>query len=67
MILRRFSKPGDVEEAFDKVINSDGLDETKLLAKSYCKAALDNIKGWKSSDSKHELEKLVTVVVDRMT
>merc|ERR1712013_651631 len=46
MIARRFSQPGDVEEAFQCVIESGGLDRTRALAKQHCEdaiAALDII------------------------
>jgi len=67
MIKRRFCQPGDVEHAFDCVLNSNGLEDTKALAQQYCKEALENIKTWRSSDAKSELEGLVNDVVERMT
>ncbi|XP_044750632.1 all trans-polyprenyl-diphosphate synthase PDSS1 [Coccinella septempunctata] len=36
MIMRRFQEPGDVERAFELVHKSDGLEQTKYLAKKYC-------------------------------
>jgi geranylgeranyl pyrophosphate synthase len=33
MIARRFSVPGDVQAAFEAVLNSDGLDRTRALAR----------------------------------
>ncbi|KAL7306561.1 hypothetical protein TKK_0001251 [Trichogramma kaykai] len=39
MIMRRFSEPGDVEKAFELVHKSQGLEETKALAKSHCDEA----------------------------
>jgi len=44
MITRRFSKPGDVQAAFEAVLNSDGLDKTKMLARSHCEKALEAIR-----------------------
>lgn len=40
LIERRFSKAGDVEKALDCVHNSDGLEQTKLLAQKYCLEAV---------------------------
>lgn len=39
MIMRRFQEPGDVEKAFELVHKSDGLEQTKYLAKKYCEEA----------------------------
>ena len=67
MIKRRFSQEGDVEKAFEIVINSQGLEKTKKLAYDYCKAATDNIQPWADSKAKAELKELIDVVVERMT
>jgi len=67
MIKRRFSHEGDVEKAFEIVINSQGLEKTKTLAYEYCKAATDNIQPWSDSPAKSELKQLIDVVVERMT
>lgn len=40
MILRRFSKPGDVEAAHSAVIKSDGLAQTKFLAEQHSLEAI---------------------------
>ena len=40
MIGRRFEMEGDVERAFQLVQESGGLDETRLLAKKHCDAAI---------------------------
>lgn len=36
MIMRRFQEPGDVEKAFDLVHKSQGLEQTRFLAKKHC-------------------------------
>ncbi|XP_012283255.1 decaprenyl-diphosphate synthase subunit 1 isoform X2 [Orussus abietinus] len=36
MIMRRFQEPGDVEKAFELVHKSQGLDQTRFLAKKHC-------------------------------
>jgi hypothetical protein len=45
MIARKFSEPGDVESAFDMVLDSRGLFETRLLALSYCQ--VNSLLFWK--------------------
>ena len=65
MISRKFSQPGDVEYAFEKVMSSDGLQETKNLANKYCQDALADIGSWRPSPAKAELEKLVNAVLER--
>ena len=63
LIKRRFSKPGDVEKAFEMVIKSDGLQDTQALAHKYINAALENIGNLRHSESKHGL----TTVLDSIT
>ncbi|XP_043482436.1 all trans-polyprenyl-diphosphate synthase PDSS1 [Leptopilina heterotoma] len=36
MIMRRFQEPGDVEKAFELVHKSQGLEQTRFLAKKHC-------------------------------
>lgn len=40
LILRRFSKPGDVELAFNFVLKSDGILRCKQLAEQHCREAV---------------------------
>ena len=67
MIKRRFSQEGDVEKAFETVINSQGLEKTKSLANEYSQAAMDSIEPWYESPAKNELKKLISVVTERMS
>ena len=39
MIMRRFSQKDDVKKAFEFVIESDGIRETRFLASKYCENA----------------------------
>ena len=39
MIMRRFQEPGDVQKAFELVHKSQGLEQTKFLAKKHCDEA----------------------------
>merc|ERR1719182_756971 len=45
LILRQFSQPGDVEEAFQLVLESEGLEQTKRLASRYSQEAVECLKG----------------------
>lgn len=65
LILRQFSGPGDVQEAFETVLKSRGLDQTKDLAKKYAEMALDNISDLKESPDKEKLKKLANSTVHR--
>ncbi|KAF6206717.1 hypothetical protein GE061_017953 [Apolygus lucorum] len=40
MIMRRFQEPGDVEKAFELVHKSQGLEQTRFLAKKHCDEAI---------------------------
>ncbi|KAK7586208.1 hypothetical protein V9T40_004084 [Parthenolecanium corni] len=40
MIMRRFQEPGDVEKAFELVHKSQGLEQTRFLAKKHCMEAI---------------------------
>lgn len=39
MIMRRFSEEGDAGKAFELVMRSDGIRETRFLASKYCENA----------------------------
>jgi decaprenyl-diphosphate synthase subunit 1 len=39
LINRRFAEQGDVEKAYEIVLNSRGLDKTRQLAREHCSAA----------------------------
>lgn len=41
LISRRFSLAGDVEKAYEIVLNSDGLQNTRNLAKQHCDFAIN--------------------------
>ena len=66
LISRRFAHEGDVARAFELVIASDGMEETKILAKKYAKEALRNIENLRESESKQGLYNLMDAVIDRM-
>ena len=66
LILRRFSNPGDVETAFQLVCNSEGLQQTRLLANKYKDAAMDSIKHMENSSDKEKLSYIAEKVISRM-
>merc|ERR1712241_1539017 len=66
MIARRFNKKGDVEKAFQYVIDSDGLDKTRNLASEHCDIALNSIETLTESKYKWALASLTTNVLNRM-
>lgn len=66
LILRRFSKPGDVETAFRLVCDSEGLQQTQMLAIKYKEQALSAIREMKDSDDKENLIYIAEKVISRM-
>ena len=67
MIARRFSQPGDVEEAFQCVIESGGLDRTRALAKQHCEDAIAALDIIANSNYKYALVGLCDKVLNRLT
>merc|ERR1739845_62260 len=49
MITRRFNEPGDVEEAFRLVLLSQGLEQTRQLARQHCEDAIASLSSIKPS------------------
>lgn len=66
MIARRFSKEGDVEKAFQFVLESDGLDQTRSLAREHCDLALNAIESLTESKYKWALASLTDSVINRL-
>merc|ERR1719341_2105318 len=66
LIARRFSEEGDVEQAFNYVLESDGLPKTKELAINHCTKAVDSISGLKDSEFKSALINLCEKVINRL-
>lgn len=50
MIMRRFSNENDVSKAFEFVLKSDGIKETRYLAHKYCQNAENILNKLKPSD-----------------
>jgi len=66
MIARRFCNPGDVEKAFEYVLQSDGLDRTRILAREHCDSALSAIEYLTDSKYKWALASLTDSVLNRL-
>ncbi|XP_063777741.1 all trans-polyprenyl-diphosphate synthase PDSS1 isoform X2 [Pseudophryne corroboree] len=65
MIMRRFSLPGDVEQAWQYVRQSDGVHETTYLAQRYCSAAIQEISKLQPSPERDALIQLTEVMLAR--
>ena len=66
LISRRFSQPGDVEDAFKLVIESGGLEDTKTLARQYCEDATRSLDIIRDSSYKSALVGLCDKVLNRL-
>ena len=66
LILRRFSQEGDVETAFRLVMESEGLQQTRLLANKYKEAAMESIGAMGESGDKEKLAYIAEKVISRM-
>ena len=66
LILRRFSEKGDVETAFRLVMDSEGLQQTRMLANKYKEAAMESIRSMGESGDKEKLAYIAEKVICRM-
>eukprot|EP00088_Acartia_fossae_P050831 TRINITY_DN5703_c0_g1_i12.p1 TRINITY_DN5703_c0_g1~~TRINITY_DN5703_c0_g1_i12.p1 ORF type:complete len:391 (-),score=106.99 TRINITY_DN5703_c0_g1_i12:428-1600(-) len=66
LIQRRFAEPGDVEKAFQLVLDSSGLQETKDLAGSHCLKAVTALEHLTESDYKAGMINLCHQVLNRL-
>ncbi|CAG0891417.1 unnamed protein product [Darwinula stevensoni] len=65
MIVRRFEWPGDVEHAFECVLASDGLEQSRLLAKRFCQEAKKHLAELSTSAYQLALESIMDGAVFR--
>uniref|UniRef100_A0AAQ5ZBI9 All trans-polyprenyl-diphosphate synthase PDSS1 n=1 Tax=Amphiprion ocellaris TaxID=80972 RepID=A0AAQ5ZBI9_AMPOC len=65
MIMRRFSSNGDVDRAWQYVIQSDGVEQTSFLAKRYCQEAIRQISMLRPSPERDALIRLTEMVLTR--
>ncbi|XP_042254902.1 decaprenyl-diphosphate synthase subunit 1 [Thunnus albacares] len=65
MIMRRFSSKGDVDRAWQYVLQSDGVQQTKYLAQRYCQEAIKQISLLRPSAERDALIRLTEMVLTR--
>lgn len=66
MIMRRFQEPGDAERAFELVHKSQGLDQTKFLARKHCVEAAKLAQSLADSPYQKGLQVVCDLVLNRM-
>uniref|UniRef100_A0A1A8M749 All trans-polyprenyl-diphosphate synthase PDSS1 n=4 Tax=Nothobranchius TaxID=28779 RepID=A0A1A8M749_9TELE len=65
MIMRRFSSKGDVDRAWEFVLQSDGVQQTTFLARRYCDEAIRHISLLRPSPERDALIRLTEIVLNR--
>nr|XP_020458102.1 decaprenyl-diphosphate synthase subunit 1 [Monopterus albus] len=65
MIMRRFSCNGDVDQAWQYVLQSDGVQQTNYLAQHYCQEAIRQISMLRPSPERDALIRLTEMVLTR--
>ncbi|CAL8401675.1 all trans-polyprenyl-diphosphate synthase PDSS1 isoform X1 [Gadus morhua] len=65
MIMRRFSSQGDVERAWQYVLESDGVEQTSYLARHYCDEAVRQVSRLRPSPERDALIRLTEMVLTR--
>ncbi|XP_026219977.1 decaprenyl-diphosphate synthase subunit 1 [Anabas testudineus] len=65
MIMRRFSSNGDVDRAWQYVLQSDGVQQTNYLAQRYCQEAIRQISRLRPSPERDALIRLTEIVLTR--
>lgn len=66
MIMRRFKEPGDVEKAFELVHKSQGLEQTRFLARKHCLEAIKLANKLAESPYQKGLTDIMDLVLNRM-
>ncbi|XP_054479094.1 decaprenyl-diphosphate synthase subunit 1 isoform X2 [Anoplopoma fimbria] len=65
MIMRRFSTKGDIDQAWQYVLQSDGVQQTKYLAQRYCQEAIRQISMLRPSAERDALIRVTEMVLTR--
>ncbi|ESO05002.1 hypothetical protein HELRODRAFT_185542 [Helobdella robusta] len=65
MIMRRFSRDGDVQEARRLVMLSNGVEYTKFLAKQHCQQAIECVEKLENSAAKRSLIDVTEKILKR--
>jgi decaprenyl-diphosphate synthase subunit 1 len=66
MIMRRFKEPGDVEKAYELVHKSQGLEQTRFLARKHCLEAIKLSNKLAESPYQKGLTDIMDLVLNRM-
>lgn len=66
MIMRRFQEIGDVEKAFELVHKSQGLEQTRFLAKKHCLEAVRLAESIQESPYQKGLVVVADLVINRI-
>jgi len=66
LIVRRFSKPGDVAMALDCVRSSDGVEQTKFLAGKFSEEAMKNLDLFSDTNHRRALKTLTDNMLHRL-
>nr|CAD7462273.1 unnamed protein product [Timema tahoe] len=66
MIMRRFQEPGDVERAFELVHKSQGLEQTRFLARKHCIEAARHASSIAESPYQKGLQVITDLVINRL-
>ncbi|KAK2175645.1 hypothetical protein NP493_717g01054 [Ridgeia piscesae] len=66
MIMRRFSEPGDVATAWNLVAKSNGVAQTKMLARQHCQEALKHLMQLRPSQERSALVTVMHKVLNRL-
>ena len=65
MIMRRFGQPSDCQRAFECVMDSNGIQETRFLAEKYCENASKILDKLAPSGEVLYLREILTSVTNR--
>lgn len=65
MIMRRFSNQDDVNKAFEYVMKSNGIEESRFLAEKYCENSISFLNRLKPNEHSDYLKYLINYIVKR--
>ncbi|KAL6097638.1 pdss1 [Pungitius sinensis] len=65
LIMRRFSSEGDIDRAWQYVLQSDGVQQTQYLAQRYCHEAIRQVSMLRPSEERDALIRLTEMVLTR--
>ncbi|PHH62793.1 hypothetical protein CDD81_6685 [Ophiocordyceps australis] len=65
LVGRKFELKGDIERAYDLVLQSDGIEQTRALARDYAAKAVAAISGFPDSEAKDGLVEMARRTAER--